>query len=363
VKVANGDAPAAGYEKAQPGANRELDFLASIIAARYEAQALLEFSNDLGRSLSLDETLSVVAARLRKLVPYDAVAIYRLQAETLAAEYVTGDDYRTLASLKIPLGEGLSGWVAENRKPILNGNPAVEPGYVGSLRSALAVPLLGANDRMLGVLTLYQGEADAFANDHLRILLAISDKIGASMENAAKYQNATDSATVDYLTGLPNARSLFWQLDSEISRCQREHGRLAVVLCDLDGFKQINDQFGHMLGNQVLEAFAHKLKLACREYDYVSRMGGDEFVVIAPGLQRSDAVKIYARIKAAAAAVKGIGPGIRLSASVGIAFYPEDSTQAAQLLMQADKRMYTMKKDHHFAGPQLAIPSHIVVTQ
>src|SRR5208337_3417406 len=302
IKVINGCAPAAGFEKAQKRNSSQGGFLASIVAARYEAQALLEFSIDLGRSLSLDETLSVVAARLRKLVPYDAIAIYLLRDGKLIPEFVTGDDYRMFSSLEIPMGEGLSGWVAQNRKPIVNGNPSVEPGYLNdpqrasAMSSALAVPLVGSDDQVLGVLALYKLEADAFSNDHLRILLAIIEKIGASIENAVKYQAAADSATTDYLTGLPNARSLFLHLDAEIARCKRERRGLAVIVCDLDGFKQINDEFGHLAGNQVLEAFANQLKLACREYDYVSRMGGDEFVVIAPGPKPEGVQEICARI-------------------------------------------------------------------
>src|SRR5271167_4665479 len=109
--ITNHAAPAVGFEKAQKRSSSEGDFLASIVAARYEAQALLEFSIDLGRSLSLDETLSVVAARLRKLVPYDAIAIYLSRDGKLIPEYVTGDDYRIFSSLEIPIGEGLSGWV------------------------------------------------------------------------------------------------------------------------------------------------------------------------------------------------------------------------------------------------------------
>ncbi len=370
IKVINGEAPAAGFEKAQPATARELDFLASIVAARYEAQALLELSNDLGRSLCLDETLSVVAARLRRLVPYDTIAVYLRRDAYLVPEYVNGDDYRAFSAMKIPLGEGLSGWVAENRKPIINGNPAVEPGYLSnpqrgiSMRSGLAVPLVGADDQLLGVLTLYKSEGDAFSNDHLRILLAISQKIGASIENAAKYQDAADSATTDYLTGLPNARSLFLQLDAEISRCQRERSELAVIVCDLDGFKQVNDEFGHMAGNQVLQGFAGKLKLACRDYDYVSRMGGDEFVVLAPGLKRSDVQAVYARIHTAAAgSCKEICRGVELSASVGIAFYPQDTISPAQLLVEADKRMYAMKEEHHLATPQHAQPVAAMLAQ
>jgi len=351
---------AARFDAPRSSIDGNLDFLASIVAARYEAQALLEFSNDLGRSLSLDETLSVVAARVRKLVPYDAIAIYRLRQGKLIPDYTNGDDYRVFASLKIPIGEGVSGWVAENHKPIVNGFPALEPGYLDNplrierMGSALAVPLLGLDDGLLGVLTLYKLEAEAFSSDHLRILLAISEKVGASIANAAKYQDASDSAVTDYLTGLPNARSLFHQLESEIARCHRDRGRIGIVLCDLDGFKQVNDQFGHVAGNQVLKIFARKLKVACREYDYVSRMGGDEFVIIAPGLKAGDVPTMRDRIRAAAAvSAEEVCGAIEISASVGISFYPEDSRNAAQLLVEADKRMYEMKKEHSFAGALL----------
>ena len=167
IKVPNGCAPAAGFETIKTSSSKG-DFLASIVAARYEAQALLEFSTALGRSLSLYETLSVVAARLRKLVPYDAIAIYLLRGDKLIPEYVTGDDFRVFSSLEIPFGEGLSGWVAQNRTPIINGNPSVEPGYLNdpqrasSMSSALAIPLDGDDNSVLGVLALYRLPADAF---------------------------------------------------------------------------------------------------------------------------------------------------------------------------------------------------------
>ena len=369
-KAPKSGTPASADQQTRTDANDNLDFLASIVAARYEAQALLEFSNDIGRSLSLDETLSVVAARVRKLVPYDTIAVYRLRDNKLAADYVTGDDYRVFSSLRIPVGEGISGVVAETRTPIVNGNPSLEPGYLDNperierLGSALAVPLLGSDHQLLGVMSLYKLHAHAFCADHLRILLAISEKIGASIANAAKYQDATDSATTDYLTGLPNARSLFLQLENEIARCQREKGRLGVILCDLDGFKQVNDQYGHMAGNQVLKAFARKLKVACREYDYVSRMGGDEFVIIAAGLKASDVPTVRDRICAAAAiSAEEICGSLKFSASVGVAFSPDDSRHAAQLLIEADKRMYEMKKTSRFSGPFLVSSPQTSISQ
>ena len=293
-----GVAPAAGFEditvKDAPG--QEANFLFSIAAARQEAQTLFELSQDLGASLSLGETLSVFSVKLHRLVPYDAIAIYVKRGQELIPEHVSGDNHRLFSSLRIPLGQGLSGWVAQNRKPIINGNPSVEPGYLNdptkfsTLRSALAIPLEGIAG-VVGVLALYHAEQDAFTSDHLRILLAISSKMALAIENALKYEQAESSATTDYLTGLPNARSLFLQLDRELARCKRDNSSLVVMVSDMDGFKQINDRFGHLEGNRVLRLFAQALKDSCREYDYVARMGGDEFVVVAPGLAAEAAGK------------------------------------------------------------------------
>jgi len=296
VKVERGEAPAAGFEKTAAPANHETSFLSSIAAARQEAQTLFELSQDLGASLSLGETLSVFSVKLKRLVPYDAIAIYVKRGDELLPEHVNGDNFRLFASLKIPLGQGLSGWVAQNKKPIVNGNPSVEPGYLNdptkfsTLRSALAVPLEGL-EGVVGVLSLYQAEKDAFTSDHLRVLLAVSSKMALSIENALKYQQAESSATTDYLTDLPNARSLFLQLDRELARCKRDQSSLTVMVCDMDGFKQINDRFGHLEGNRVLRLFSVALKESSREYDYVARMGGDEFVLIAPGLTPYAALK------------------------------------------------------------------------
>src|SRR5579864_8295462 len=132
VKVERGAAPATGFEQTSSALPppREEGFLGPIAAARQEVQMLFELSQDLGNSLSLSDTLSVLAARLKRAVPYDSIAIYVRHDNKLIAEHVSGDNFRLFASLKIPLGEGLSGWVAENRKPIINGNPSVEPGYL-----------------------------------------------------------------------------------------------------------------------------------------------------------------------------------------------------------------------------------------
>jgi diguanylate cyclase (GGDEF)-like protein/putative nucleotidyltransferase with HDIG domain len=352
LKITRGPAPAAGFESTDvldtPG--REASFLSSIAAARQEAQSLFELSQDLGASLSLGETLSVFSVKLKPMVPYDAIAIYIRRGDELIPEYVNGDNYRLFASLRIPVGDGLSGWVAQNKKPIVNGNPSVEPGYLNdpakfsTLRSALALPLEGVTG-VIGVLALYRSERDAFTTDHLRILLAVSGKMALSIENALKYQQAESSATTDYLTGLPNARSLFLQLDRELARCKRDNASLTLMVCDMNGFKKINDRFGHLEGNRVLRLFAQALKDSCREYDYVARMGGDEFVVIAPGLALDAAAKKVEQIRPLArqAGFDVCGEDM-LSLSVGLAVSPEDGNDAEQLLTEADRRMYLEKQ-------------------
>jgi diguanylate cyclase (GGDEF)-like protein/putative nucleotidyltransferase with HDIG domain len=355
VRADAGVEPVAGFEQSAPvpGPANETDFLSSIASARQEAQTMFELSQDLGNSLSLGETLSVLSMRLRKMIPYDSMAVFLLKDGRLLPELVSGDNFRLLSSLNIALGEGLCGWVAEKRKPIVNGNPEAEAGYVSdptkftTLRSVLAVPLEGLNS-VVGVLAMYGVDRDAFSADHLRILLAVSSKIALSVENALKYQQAEDSATTDYLTGLPNARSLFVHLSRELARCRRTGTSLAIMICDLDNFKQINDLYGHLEGDNLLKDFAGHLKESCRGYDYVARMGGDEFVIVAPGMSPEAANEKSSRLnQLAIEAGRKIAGRNLVALSVGTAFCPQDSFDVERLLAEADRRMYSMKQVHH----------------
>jgi diguanylate cyclase (GGDEF)-like protein len=349
--VSNGLAPDAGLQ-AGMGETHQPEFLVSIAAARQEAQTFYELTQDLGNSLNLQETLSVLDSRLHRLVPYDGIAVYARKEGRLIPLYVSGENARLFSALQIPLGQGLSGWVAEASRPIVNGNPSVEFGYLNdptkfsNLRSALAIPLENAAG-LTGVLTLYHLNKDAFTKDHLRVLLALKPKLSLTIENALQYQQVAISATTDGLTGLPNARSLFLHLDGELARCQRSGEGLAVLVCDLDGFKKINDGFGHLIGNRILQLVAAGLQKCCRNYDYVARMGGDEFVLVLPGLQPAD---LAAKIQAIGEVVIGAGMaqcGERLlDVSVGAAFCPENGADAEGLLAGADRRMYLTKRAH-----------------
>lgn len=357
VKLAPDAAPAAGYAETNelPRQNAERkpsNFLSSIAAARHEVQMLFELSQNLGASLSVSDTLSVVAQRLASLVPHDSLVVYLKREGTLQAEYVNGQDSDLFADLAIPTGQGLSGWVAETGKPILNGNPSVEPGYLNddnkfsTLRSALAIPLEGMNG-IIGVVSLYHRNREAFTRDHLRILLAISSKLGLSIENSLRFQQAEDGATTDFLTSLPNGRSLFEHLESEIERCRKGSLPLSVLVCDLDGFKQVNDLYGHLEGNRILRKVAVTLRRTCREADYVARMGGDEFVIVVPGADVELGREMLERFKDAIAnsAVEEFGePTYTLSA--GLALMSEELGTAEELLAEADREMYKAKRLH-----------------
>jgi putative nucleotidyltransferase with HDIG domain len=199
IKVERGVAPDAGFAKAEeapvsePG--RERDQRNAMAAARQEAQALAGFvgklGGNLGVALGLEDALALLAVRVKRLAQHDAMAVYVVRDKVLVAEWVSGENFRLFSGLRIPVGEGLSGWVVQNVKPILNGNPSVEPGYLNdpgkysTLRSALAVPLQGKAG-VVAVLALYRAEADAFTRDELSVVQELVAGVGVAIEAGLK---------------------------------------------------------------------------------------------------------------------------------------------------------------------------------
>ncbi len=365
VKVERGAAPAAGFaNESAPSlpVAVEANFTLAIANARREVQLLVEITNDLGNSLSLDETLALLAVRLGNMIPHDAIVIYLLQDGKLVPKFVKGESFRLFSSLEIPPGHGLSGWVVENDLPIVNGNPAVEPGYLNdpqkitALRSAISVPLPGQS-AVIGALSLYHLKPDAFNQDHLRVLLAIRSKAGLAIENSLRFSRAEDMAEKDELTGLPNSGSLFRVLEQELRGAIDGKTSIAVIVLDLNGFKQANDVYGHLAGNRVLQEVANGLLACCRETDHVARLGGDEFVLVLVGADGETVTSALRRIQE-------IGPeaGMRvcgeplITISCGVAMYPQDGSDAEGLLEKADQLMYVSKKEakRRWAGLRLA---------
>ncbi|MBI4889588.1 MAG: diguanylate cyclase [Acidobacteria bacterium] len=343
--------PAAGFEDDTAAqAWRSTAFLDTIGAARQEAQLLFEIAQGLVSAQSLSDMCEGLIPRLKMLLQFEALAIYVKRGETLENIHSWGDDAELFRSLQIPVGQGISGWVAENREPLRNGNPSVEPGYLNDSqvfsihRSAMAVPLDGAGG-VIGVLTLYDRRKDAFSRDDLRILLAVASKLGLAVETVVRYQQAEDTALTDYLTGLPNARALFSRLREELDRSRTQNEALVVLLADLDGFKGVNDNFGHLAGNSILRGVAKALLQQCRDGDMVARLGGDEFVVVCPHLPAAKALDFAERLKKAVEreGQAQLGAGL-LSASIGVSVSPEDGTEPEQLLAVADHKMYGNKQ-------------------
>jgi diguanylate cyclase (GGDEF)-like protein/putative nucleotidyltransferase with HDIG domain len=352
-----GEAPDAGFEETRTSGSvhDKIGFLTSIAAARQEVQTLFELSGDLGNSLCMKDTLAIFASRLKTLIPHDLICIYACAGDVLNPDYVEGRERQLFSSLKIPIGEGLSGWVAKHNSSVVNGNPAVEPGYLNdpavitNLKSALAIPL-EEDGSAIGVISLYSREDNAFSRDHLRVLQALGPRLGSAMSNGRKLSEAQDIAVTDYLTGLPNSRSLYLHLDEELARSRRNGSSLGVLLCDLDGFKKINDEHGHLDGDHVLKAVAAALKQSCRSYDYVARMGGDEFVVVLPDTEAAEVEESVVRFRATverAGMLLGF-PGLSLSIGANaLSHCPDDVSTAADadaILAEADKRMYADKR-------------------
>ncbi len=324
------------------------NILDPIVSARQETQLLQALASELAQAARLDEVAQAIHKCLSQKIGYDTLGLYIRRNAEMEPIYFLGAHESLFTKKTFPLAEGLSGWVAQHRNPILNGNVSVECCYANNsqilynLQTALAVPFEGKGGTT-GVITLYHMDRNAFSQDDLRILEAASLQIGPAIEAALKFQNVEETAATDHLTGIPNARALALHMEQELKRAARENSRIGVLVCDLDGFKQVNDRFGHLTGDEVLRTVAHGLRDACRGYDYLARMGGDEFVVVLHGLQGDYSTQLERMRQVAVNAGLTICGEPCLSMSVGVAIYPVDGHDTESLIKEADRRMYRLK--------------------
>ena len=377
LRIARGAAPGAGFEEPNFEIANEpsegdattrgplsmhqgaLDLIA---AASQEAQAIFEMSRTLGNSLNSNETASMMSSRLRQWIGFDCFAIYVNNGNLLVPHYMDGEYAESLSMEPVALGEGISGWVAATGKTIINGNPEVEPNHVvasdqaQALRSALALPLYGPNGSVFGVLTLYSTAENAFSKDHLRILLAVESKFSLSLQNAFTFRDVNTHAQVDFITQLPNVRQFFIEMERKLDMARNLTEPLGIVVCDLNSFKAVNDKYGHVMGNKLLRVIADALRKSCRKEDVVARMGGDEFVMLLPGVNSSAWAPRLKRLESSVReASKTLG--IEVSTSIGAAFYPDDCSSAEALLGLADRRMYAHKQQIGAVGRDTIPPS------
>jgi diguanylate cyclase (GGDEF)-like protein len=247
------------------------------------------------------------------------------------------------AALEIPVGHGLSGWVVENRKAIVNGNPAVEPGYaeasgqLGALNSALSIPLGDGVEQMSGALTLYRTEKDAYSADHLRILLAIKSDIARAVDGAIRFQKAQEGAGVDELTGLPTRAALLSYLQDGFV-VQRKP--VTILLADVDEFRRISELYGAATADEYLKVVGSILRNNSRNIDYVARTGPDEFVLLLAGARREElAGKIDALHHLVANACRSLCGEESSGLTFGAACFPDNGADAESLMAFAGQAL------------------------
>ena len=349
IKIERGLAPAAGFadsEKPMPASRDSADNGASRIAiASLHAREL----SDLSSRVSLDDTLSMLSLRLRELVAHDAMAVYLRHQDELVPEFVAGDNFRLFTSLRIPLGQGLSGWVAQNNKPILNGNPSVEPGYLNdptkysTLRSAIAVPIEGVSG-VVAVLALYRAQADAFTKEHLRLLTVLCTKLGFMVENGDGRQRVAHD-TIDLVTGLPNLGSILSTLDREIERCREEDVPLTLSLCKINGFTELSASFGSLKSDGLMRALSEALRRVPKSPDLIGCVGSGEIVLISPECDVKAVDDLGSRImNMVAECARGSFAEATLSASISHASCPADGETSEVVLREAHRRLYAAQK-------------------
>jgi putative nucleotidyltransferase with HDIG domain len=189
IKIERGSAPGAGFAETENTVHAQgdsVDVILSLEAGVRELRGLLSISEEFGGALSVEEILALLATRLKRMIAYDTIVVFSAHSRVLTPKYVCGEDAAIFAAMEIPLDHGLSGWVAENRKPIANGNPAVESGYKGGrLQSALSVPLEAAG-HLVGVLTLYCATPNAFRAEDLHMMMAAGIIFATTLANTSQ---------------------------------------------------------------------------------------------------------------------------------------------------------------------------------
>ena len=219
--------------------------------------------------------------------------------------------------------------------------------YVAPL-AALCVPLI-ASGRLVGAVqaTRRSGNEDAFTQEEARVVELVCASLATALANAIDYHDATRQTLIDDLTRLYNVRYLYQTLEGEIRRARRYGSAVSVVFMDLDGFKMVNDAYGHRAGSATLTEVAQVITRSVRDSDFVARYGGDEFVLMLPETPAKRALQMAERVRQRIEAHRfkgGVGADIYLTASFGVASFPEHATQAEKLIELADAAMYEAKQ-------------------
>jgi diguanylate cyclase (GGDEF)-like protein/putative nucleotidyltransferase with HDIG domain len=344
-------APAVGFVDDSSPARTNV--FQDIALAHREIYALYEIAQAMGSSLGVSDTMALISSKLSNIVPFSCCALflYNDEAETLRCRFATGVEAETIQQLTIRNGHGLTGWVARNRRPLVNARPSTDfeaagfPADRTTLHSALVCPLL-FNERFIGTISVYHTEPSIYTDDHRRLLDRISEQAAAVIYNSIVFEQTQEDSLTDPLTGLPNTRFMFMHLTRELARADRLKSEVSLLVMDLDNFKDINDTFGHHVGDRALRDIAMVLRAGIRPYDICVRYAGDEFIVVLSGCGGEEAERKRVELQRA---VDGLqfearpGKMLPLAISVGAAVFPHDGDSYETLLANADSRMYRDK--------------------
>jgi len=348
-------APAVGLVDATPpiAPGVRTNVFQDIALAHREIYALYEIAQAMGSSLGVSDTMALISSKLSNIVPFSCCALflYNDEAETLRCRFATGLEAETIQQLTIRNGHGLTGWVARNRRPLVNARPSTDLEAAGfpsdrtALHSALVCPLL-FNERFIGTISVYHTEPSVYTDDHRRLLDRISEQAAAVIYNSIVFEQTQEDSLTDPLTALPNTRFMFMHLTRELARAERLKSEVSLLVMDLDNFKDINDTYGHHVGDRALRDVASVLRTGIRPYDICVRYAGDEFIVVLSGCGGEEAERKRLELQRAVDSLQfEARPGkmLPLAISVGASVFPHDGDSYETLLATADSRMYRDK--------------------
>jgi diguanylate cyclase (GGDEF)-like protein/putative nucleotidyltransferase with HDIG domain len=351
-----------------PDEARPTNVYRDIALAHREIYALYELAQSMGTSLGVSETMAIIASKLSKLVPFSTCALFLYdEAEArMTCRFATGIDDHVISRLRLDRGEGLVGWVAANKRPLVNGRPAADLEAADldaetTLAAALICPLV-FNEKLIGALALYHVRPRWFTDDHRRLLDRVAEQAAGVVNNSIVYEQTKHDSLTDPLTGLPNTRFMFVHLTRELARAARLCSEVSLLVMDLDAFKDINDRWGHHVGDRALREVAHALRAGIRPYDICVRYAGDEFVVVLSGCSAEEADQKKRELQQAIGEIAfEVRPGriVALSASFGCASFPIDGETYEALLATADERMYDDKAARKRANADPASPDAV----
>jgi diguanylate cyclase (GGDEF)-like protein len=321
----------------------------------YELNIFHDVAKALTSSLDLDTVLQTI---MEKMAAYFEPATWALLMLDEASEEfyyaaVVGKGCESINALTLTTGETLARWVVEHGEPIIISDINLDPRIQQSSNdhffpdgcSVVCMPVR-TGGKMLGIIQLINIDMEVYSRNEL-LLQTLADYAAIAIENARAVRRIQELSITDDCTGLYNARHLFTVLAEEVHRSARFGYEFSLLFLDLDHFKRVNDEHGHLIGSQLLGQVGQSLRENLRLVDAAFRYGGDEFAILLPQTSKQGALFVARRIVAAFCARRWLAdeaPDVSLRASVGVATFPADARTAQAIVQRADEMMYQVKQ-------------------